>query len=54
MDKLKHEHEKTVKQMNAKANVKDVCTLIDMKANTDDVFKVFEEIKRSVDLLQSK
>lgn len=37
-----------------KANIKDVCALVDRKANTSDVFKVFEEIKRSVEILSSR
>jgi len=34
--------------------VKDTCALVDVKANTKDVFKVFEEIKRSIEIVSSK
>lgn len=34
--------------------MKDVCALVDLKANTDDVFKVFDEIKKSIDIMNSK
>ena len=40
--------------LNQKSNIKDVCALVDVKANSDDVFKVFEEIKRSIDILNYK
>ena len=42
------------RSVSSKSNVKDVCALVDMKANSDDVFRIFEEIKTSVDILNSK
>ncbi len=40
--------------MTKKSNIIDVCQLIDTKPNSDDVFKVMEEIKSSVEHLHSK
>ena len=37
-----------------KANVKDVCTLVDQKANSKDVMKIFAEVKKGVEILNSK
>lgn len=54
LEKVRLEVERAVRLINLKADIKDVCALVDVKANTDDVFKVFDEIRRSVDLLNSK
>ena len=48
------EIEQLQRAISQKANIKDVCALVDRKSNTADVFKVFEEIKRSVELLASR
>lgn len=40
--------------MDAKANIKDVCALVDSKADTEQVFSVLDEMKRSIQLLSSK
>ena len=37
-----------------KANSKDVATVIEKKANFDEVFKVFSEMKKSIEILRSK
>ena len=38
------------KDMLLKANIKDVCSLLDMKSNIEDVNKVFFEINKELDL----
>jgi hypothetical protein len=37
-----------------KSNLKDVAALVDVKANSFDVFRIFEEIKRTVEIVSSK
>ena len=37
-----------------KSNTKDVAALVDIKANSQDVFRIFEEIKRTVEIVRSK
>ena len=54
VDGLKHELEKQSRTLVQKSNSKDILTLIDLKANSEDVFGIFEEIKRSVQILTSK
>jgi len=34
--------------LNSKSNIKDVCALVDTKANANDVFKVLDEMKKSI------
>ena len=51
---LKTDIEKLGRALGSKSSVKDVCALIETKANTADVFKVFDEIKKTVDLISSK
>lgn len=36
-----------------KSNIKDVCTLLDMKANSSDIFKILDEMKKSIQFLSS-
>ena len=54
MKSLQVEMESAQRTLTKKANVKDTCALVDVKANTKDVFKVFEEIKRSIEIVSSK
>lgn len=51
---MKTDIEKLGRSLNQKSGIKDVCALIETKANTADVFKVFDEIKKTVDLISSK
>jgi hypothetical protein len=50
----KIEIENIWRNLGQKSNIKDVCALVDVKSNSEDVFRVFEEIKRSVEILNSK
>ncbi len=38
-----------MKQLQRKSNIKDVCALLDMKANTEEVNKALDEIHEEVD-----
>ena len=38
-----------VKQLSRKSNIKDVCALLDMKSNTDEVNKALDEIHEDLD-----
>lgn len=38
------------KQLLLKSNIKDVCTLLDMKANIDDVNKALSEVHKELDI----
>ena len=38
-----------VKQLSRKSNIKDVCALLDMKANTEEVNKALDEIHDEID-----
>ena len=48
------EMESVQRGITKKSNIKDTCALLDAKANTKDVFQVFEEIKRSIEIVSSK
>ena len=37
------------KQLSRKSNIKDVCALLDMKSNTEEVNKAFDEIHEEMD-----
>ena len=37
-----------LKQLSRKSNIKDVCALVDTKASSCDVFKVLDEMKKSI------
>jgi len=41
-------------QSNSKANINDVCALVDSKANSNQVFQVMDEMKKSITLLSGK
>ena len=36
-----------------KSDIKDVCALVDVKANSSDVFNIFDEMKKSIQYLSS-
>ena len=38
-----------MKQLSRKSNIKDVCALLDMKSNTEEVNKAFDEIHEEMD-----
>ena len=40
--------------LSQKSNSKDVAALVDIKANSQDVFRIFEEIKRTIEIVRSK
>lgn len=54
VDTIRFDQEKFLRLLGQKSNVKDVCALVDVKANTEDVFRLFEEIKHSIEILTSK
>ena len=43
-----------LEKLDDKANIKDVAVLIDAKADSDEVFEVLDEMKKSLTLLSSK
>jgi hypothetical protein len=45
--------EETRKELTFKANIKDICSLIDMKANIEDVNQIFVEMNTELDFKQS-
>jgi len=45
--------EEQVEKLETKSDIKDVCALVDTKASSDDVFKVLDEMKRSIKFLTS-
>jgi len=38
-----------MKQLGRKSNIKDVCALLDMKANTEEINKALDEIHKEMD-----
>lgn len=38
------------KQLTVKANIQDICSLIDMKANIEDVNQIFRDINKELDI----
>ena len=43
-----------LEKVDAKADIKDVCALVDTKADSDAVFEVLDEMKKSLSLIGSK
>lgn len=48
-DRMQEEVDKLGKDILLKANIKDICTLLDIKANIDDVNHALEEIHQEID-----
>lgn len=46
--------EEQVEKLETKSDIKDVCALVDTKASSDDVFKVLDEMKKSIKFLTSQ
>lgn len=42
--------EQNTNRIEEKSNIKDVCALVDLKANSGDVFKVLEEMQKTINL----
>ena len=40
--------------LESKSSIKDVCALVDTKANSNDVFKVLDEMKKSIQFLTNQ
>ena len=45
--------EEQADQLELKSGIKDVCALVDLKANSNDVFKILDEMKKSIQFLSS-
>lgn len=43
-----------MEKVDAKADIKDVCALVDTKADSEAVFEVLDEMKKSLSLIGTK